>query len=44
MRIISKLAACTVLAGVAMGGVAVAQDKPTITTVVKLPVKTGSPA
>jgi simple sugar transport system substrate-binding protein len=36
MRIISKLAACTVLAGVAVAGVAVAQDKPTITTVVKV--------
>lgn len=36
MRIISKLAACTMLAGVAMAGIAVAQDKPTIVTVVKV--------
>lgn len=36
MRIITKLMACTMLAGAMMAGSAVAQEKPTITTVVKV--------
>lgn len=36
MRIITKLMACTMLAGAMMTGSAIAQEKPTITTVVKV--------
>ncbi|RAK27362.1 monosaccharide ABC transporter substrate-binding protein (CUT2 family) [Falsochrobactrum ovis] len=36
MRIITKFMACTMLAGAMMAGSAIAQEKPTITTVVKV--------